>query len=61
MKYTVFNRWGQLVFETETVEDCWDGSFKEKPMISGVYAYKLYVMLQDGTVIEDSGNVTLVR
>jgi gliding motility-associated-like protein len=61
MKYSVFNRWGQLVFETETVDDCWDGNFKEKPMISGVYAYKLFVMLQDGTVIEDAGNVTLVR
>jgi len=61
MRYEVFNRWGQLVFETETLEECWDGTFKNKPEISGVYAYKLYVMLFDGTVIEDSGNVTLVR
>lgn len=61
MKYSVFNRWGQMVWTTETTEDCWDGTYNDKEMISGVYAYKLYVMLMDGTVIEDSGNVTLVR
>lgn len=61
LKYEVFNRWGELVFETTTIDNCWDGDFRNKPMMTGVYAYKLYVMLFDGTVIEDSGNVTLVR
>ncbi|OFZ66838.1 MAG: hypothetical protein A3D92_02595 [Bacteroidetes bacterium RIFCSPHIGHO2_02_FULL_44_7] len=61
LSYSVFNRWGELVFQTNTTDLCWDGTFKGKPAISGVYAYKLFVRLDNGDVIENSGNVTLVR
>jgi gliding motility-associated-like protein len=70
MTYSVFNRWGELVFSTEGTitmnpgnyqEMCWDGTFKGKPLNSGVYAYKLYARLTNSDVIEQSGNITLVR
>ena len=61
LQYAVYNRWGELVFETNSTDICWDGTFKGKPAITGVYAYKLYVELFNGEVIEESGNVTLVR
>lgn len=61
LHYAVYNRWGELVFETTSTEICWDGNYKNKPAISGVYAYKLYAMLFNGDVVETSGNLTLVR
>ena len=61
LNYTVYNRWGEKVFETTDNTICWDGMFKDKPVNSGVYAYKIYAVLFDGTTIEESGNLTIVR
>lgn len=61
LNYSVYNRWGERVFETSDNTICWDGTYKGKALNSGVYAYKLVVTLFDGFYIEDSGNLTLVR
>ena len=61
LNYSVYNRWGELVFKTESVETCWDGYYKGKLLNTGVYVYKLSAILFDGTVVEESGNITLVR
>jgi hypothetical protein len=49
------------VFETTDPLVCWDGTYKEKPLNSGVFAYKLVATLLDGTTVEESGNLTLIR
>jgi gliding motility-associated-like protein len=61
LNYAVFNRWGEKVFETTDPESCWDGTYKGQPVNSGVYVYKIYAKLFDNTVIEESGNLTVVR
>ena len=61
MKYSIYDRWGEKVFETETQSECWDGKFRDKELNSGTYAFKFNATLIDGTVIEQSGNLTLVR
>lgn len=61
MKYAIYNRWGEKVFETEDPTICWDGTYKGKEMNAGVFAYKLIVTLSNGEYIEESGNITLVR
>jgi gliding motility-associated-like protein len=60
LNYQVFNRWGELVFETTDNSVCWDGMYKGKPVGSGVYAYKLYARLANGTTVERSGSLTVV-
>jgi gliding motility-associated-like protein len=57
----IYDRWGELVFETTSPSICWDGYFRGKPMNSAVFVYKLYARLTDGTEVETSGNVNLVR
>ncbi len=42
---TVYNRWGQIVFETENSDLGWDGNYLGKEAPSGVYVY--YVKYQD--------------
>ena len=38
---SIFNRWGQLVYKTETPGDKWDGTYNGKPAEMGVYFYAL--------------------
>jgi gliding motility-associated-like protein len=61
--FAIFNRWGEKVFETTDINltECWDGTYKGKELNSGTFVYKLLVTLWDGEIIEDSGNITLVR
>lgn len=59
--YTIYNRWGEVVFNSRNQEECWNGTFRGKPAPNGVYAYKFQVTLTDGRLIEESGSVTLVR
>ncbi|MFM9055732.1 MAG: gliding motility-associated C-terminal domain-containing protein, partial [Bacteroidota bacterium] len=61
MLFAVYNRWGQLVFETNDPLACWDGTFNRQECMSGVYAYRLTVTQTDGKAITRSGNITLVR
>jgi gliding motility-associated-like protein len=61
LNYAVYNRWGEKVFETADKTICWDGKYKGKDVNTGVYAYKLIATLFDGTVIEESGNLTIIR
>ncbi len=61
LSYAIYNRWGEKVFETTDPLVCWDGTYKGKPMNSGVFAYKLVATLFDGTTVEESGNLTLIR
>jgi gliding motility-associated-like protein len=57
----IYDRWGELVFETTSPSICWDGYFRGKPMNSAVFVYKLFARLTDGKEVETSGNVNLVR
>jgi gliding motility-associated-like protein len=61
LNYTIYNRWGEKVFETTDSQICWDGNYKDEPLNPGVFAYKLVVTLFDGSTIVESGNLTLVR
>tara|TARA_B110000459_G_scaffold204082_1_gene264120 strand:- start:1058 stop:3949 length:2892 start_codon:yes stop_codon:yes gene_type:complete len=39
----IYNRWGELVFEWNDINDGWDGTFRNEPASSGVYIYKITV------------------
>jgi hypothetical protein len=62
----IWNRWGELVFERENFADNapdlgWNGAFRQKKAAPGVYAWWAKVLLIDGTVVDQEGEVTLVR
>lgn len=60
--FAVYNRWGQLVFETEDVTKGWDGTYKGKPADPDVFGY--YVKMKCNENSEEifrKGNVTLIR
>lgn len=61
MEIRIFNQWGQLVFESKDKGRGWDGTMSGVKQPIGVYNYVLKAQLQDGTVIQKRGTITLVR
>jgi len=61
MDFKVFNRWGEMVFESQNQSVGWDGTFKGKPQEMDAYAFTLQVTFYDGTTMKKQGNVTLLR
>jgi gliding motility-associated-like protein len=61
ISYKVYNRWGNLVFESSDVSHGWDGRYKNKDCPEGVYFYVAEVTFVDGNSVVKKGNVTLVR
>jgi gliding motility-associated-like protein len=59
--FQVYDRWGEVVFETTDITKCWNGMYKDKMMNSGIYVYRLYAELTNGDIVDTSGNTTLVR
>jgi gliding motility-associated-like protein len=61
MNFSIYNRWGEIVFESNSRNICWDGTYKEKPVSIGVYVYKFSGVLEDGSIVQKSGNLNVVR
>lgn len=61
LNFRIYNRWGELVFETDDQETGWDGSYKDKEQPVEAYAYVLNVTFIDGTTFSKKGNVSLLR
>lgn len=59
--FTIYNRWGQEVFHSESLEDGWDGRYKGQDLNSGVFVYYLRGTCVDMTKVERTGSVTLIR
>ncbi|MEO6168316.1 MAG: gliding motility-associated C-terminal domain-containing protein, partial [Chitinophagales bacterium] len=59
--FYIFNRWGELVFETTDVAQGWDGKLKNEPQGVGVYVYSVDGTDVMGLKIQKHGNVTLLR
>lgn len=61
MQWTIYNRWGQKVFESNNRKSLWDGTFNGKPQPMDVYTYTLKVTFSDGTKATKTGDITLIR
>lgn len=57
----VFNRWGEMVFETTDKDFGWDGKYKGKLLDPDVYDYYILATCVDGGQYEHKGNITLLR
>jgi gliding motility-associated-like protein len=60
-KLVIYDRWGEKIFESLTLEIGWDGTFRGLDMPSGIYVYFLDVLFDDGATMSEKGNLTLIR
>ncbi len=61
VRFQVFNRWGQIVYDNENGPDGWDGTNNGEPQPSDVYTYIIVVRTLGGNEITLQGEVTLLR
>lgn len=57
----VYDRWGELIFESNDADFKWDGTFKGKQVQQGTYAYRFYIIDWQGHDHQYEGHVTLHR
>lgn len=57
----VFNRWGQLIFSTDRLEDGWDGTYSGKDSPIGTYVWRIDYEETHGPAHTVYGHVNLVR
>jgi len=62
----IFNRWGQIVFETDDPTVGWDGTYEGSPAQMGTYVYSAVFTsfesaIQSSIDIKEKGAVTLIK
>lgn len=59
-EFSVFNRWGNVVFRTTDITKGWNGTYQSRDLDIGTYVYVIKGVMQDKEVII-KGTVTLLR
>jgi len=60
-QFQIFNRWGEIIFESEDRTQGWDGTYKGKQVKSGVYVYKISILDFLGNPVIKTGHISLIR
>jgi gliding motility-associated-like protein len=59
--FTIFDRWGEKVFESNHLSMGWNGTYLGSPMPSGVYSYNAEVEYLNGETKNKKGSITLIK
>lgn len=59
--FNIYNRWGELVFSTDDVNQGWDGTLKSRPQPTSTFVWIVKGIDYDDQEITQKGNVTLIR
>jgi len=57
----ILSRWGNPVYHSSNIKECWDGTKNGSPLPFGVYMYKIQLIFPDGTQFNKHGSITLLR
>ncbi len=62
-KLYIYNRWGELIFESYDKDSGWDGTYRLKPVPNGIYVYLMVGTIKNTNdfILKKSGSVTLIR
>lgn len=60
-EFSIYSRWGELLFLTKETTEGWDGYYKGKVCTQDVYVWKLKAITLDGKIITKTGDVLLLK
>lgn len=61
MKMQIYNRWGELIFQSTELNKGWNGYYKGQMSQQDNYVYIIWLRFKDNVVVERSGDITLLR
>ena len=59
--FSIYNKWGQMIFSTDDPSEGWDGTYKGEYVPTDAYVYLIVYRTPEGQTIEKRGTVTVVR
>ncbi len=59
--FRIYNRWGELVYQTNDIKKGWNGLYKNEPAPIGVYVYYIAGHGHNNQRVSMRGNVTLLK
>jgi gliding motility-associated-like protein len=57
----IFSRWGELIFESENLEEQWDGTYNGELVSNGTYVYTINYKSMVDKDYSINGTVTVIR
>ncbi|MGE5317692.1 MAG: choice-of-anchor L domain-containing protein [Chloroflexota bacterium] len=60
-RITIYNNWGSLIFESQSIGLSWDGKINGQPALPGLYVYHTYFMDDNDEESEQTGSFILIR
>lgn len=61
MDLYIYNRWGEEVFHTTDKNNAWDGKYQGALLAPDAFAYFLKATCLNGEIIEQHGNISILR
>jgi len=59
--FQIYNRWGNLIWETKDINEGWDGTHNGERLVPGVYVYFVKGICSNGEELTKKGNITLIE
>ena len=59
--FLIFDRWGELVFNSNKIDTPWFGDYKGKLVPNGVYVWKVHFQDLDGIEHDKVGHVSILK
>ncbi|WP_153797536.1 PKD domain-containing protein [Foetidibacter luteolus] len=59
--FRVFNRWGQMLYQTSTIGMGWNGMYAGQEQPSGTYVYMAQAVDYEGRTVNRKGTIVLIR
>lgn len=56
----IYNRWGDFLFESNTIDKYWDGMYENRKVPEGTYFYQIEVLGEDDKIFNKVGTVQLI-
>lgn len=60
-EFSIFNRWGELIYQTNNPYFRWNGTYQDRPIMDNVMVYKARTKDTAGNVHNYTGIITLLR
>jgi gliding motility-associated-like protein len=60
-KIEIYNKWGEIVYKSDRMDESWDGVANGQKCSTGVYIYKISTTDHYGVARDYKGTITLLR